>query len=109
MPKPVTIIWLPKAITDDAPQLADSKPLPSGVLAYLAEASGNRVGRVHEKRAALPADTDTAEVLDVPPGSPVLVTKARYSGTAGQTIAYSESTVIAEQWRTFSYSIIGPL
>jgi GntR family transcriptional regulator len=106
-PVSVTIIWLPKAITDEAPRLADSKALPSGVLAYIAEASGNRVGRVHEERAALSADADNSEALNVPPGSPVLVTRARYVGTTGQTIAYSESTVAGDQWRTFSYSING--
>ncbi len=106
-PVSVTITWFPAAVTDEAPRLADSKALPSGALAYIAETSDNRVGRVIEERAALPADADTAKALDVQLDSPVLVTRARYFSTTGQIIAYSESKAAAGDWRTLVYAVAG--
>ncbi len=108
-PVSVTVTWLPPTITAKAPRLADSKPLPAGVLAYIAETTGNRVARVLEERAATPADAPTAQTLGVPPGSPVLVTKARYFGTTDQLIAYSDTTVTAGTWRTVTYTVTGNL
>ncbi len=106
-PVSVTITWLPSAITAEAPRLADSKPLAAGVFAYIAEATGNRVARVLEERAAVPADEDTAATLGVSPGSPVLLTRTRYFGKEDQVIAYSEHVAPAETWRTLSYAISG--
>ncbi len=103
----LAVTWFPQAVTAQAPQLADSKRLPSGALAYIAETPGNRVARVIEERAALPADTETADTLDVSPGSPVLVTRSRHYGTTGQLVAYSESTLTAGNWRSFSYTVAG--
>ncbi len=108
-PVSLTVTWFPQAVIAEAPQLADSKPLASGALAYLAETTGNRVARVLEERAAMPTDTDTADLLDVPPGSPVLVTKARHFSTTGQLLAYSESTLAAGNWHSFSYTVVGAI
>ena len=106
-PVSVTVTWLPPAITAEAPRLADSKPLPAGVLAYIAEATSHRVARVLEERAALPADTGAAQALRVPQGSPVLVTRARYFGATGQVIACTEDTAAAGTWRALSYTVTG--
>jgi DNA-binding GntR family transcriptional regulator len=106
-PVSVTVTWLPPAITAKAPRLADNKPLASGALAYIAEATGNGVVRMLEERAAMPADADTAQMLGVPQGSPVLVTRARYFGATSQIIAYAENTAPAGTWRTLSYTVTG--
>jgi len=108
-PVSIAVTWLPPAITAEAPRLADSKPLAAGVLAYIDEATGHRVARVIEERAATPADAETAQTLGVPPGSPVLETKARYFGATDQLIAYSDTTVTAGTWRTLTYTVAGNL
>jgi len=106
-PVSATVTWFPPAVTAEAPRLADNKPLPAGAFAYIAETSGNRVARVVEERAALPADASTAKTLHMAMDSPVLVTRASYFGSTGQLIAYSESTTAADNWRTLSYAVTG--
>jgi DNA-binding GntR family transcriptional regulator len=105
VPVSVTTTWFPQAITAQAPQLADSKPLPAGPLAYLAETTGYRVTRTSERRAALAADEETPQPLNVQPGSPVLVTRAQHFDGKNHVIAYSESTAVAGFWRAFSYTV----
>src|SRR5260370_4575319 len=70
-PLGITATWFPPAIAAQAPRLADSEPLPGGILAYIAAATGKREARVLEEHAALPADAGAANSLRVPPGSPV--------------------------------------
>jgi DNA-binding GntR family transcriptional regulator len=103
----VTTTWFPMAITGKAPRLADSQPIPAGILAYIAEATGNRAARTVEENAAMSADADTAKSLGVPPGSPVLVTRTRHHTAAGQIIAYAETSTTAGHWRTRAYTITG--
>ncbi|HET9894616.1 MAG TPA: GntR family transcriptional regulator [Streptosporangiaceae bacterium] len=104
-PVSVTATWFPQTITDKAPRLADSKALPGGAFAYLTEAAQSRVTRITEDRAALTADKQAAESLNVPPGSPVLLIRARHFSLAGEVIAYSETTVPAGTWHSFSYEV----
>jgi GntR family transcriptional regulator len=104
-PVSLTATWFPQGVATDAPRLADSAPLPAGTFAYLAEVAQIRVARVTEDRAALPADDETAQSLNVPPGSPVLVTRARHFDSEGQVIAYSESTMPSGIWLAFSYTV----
>jgi DNA-binding GntR family transcriptional regulator len=103
----VTQTWFPPAVSDKAPRLADSQPLPAGALAYIAEATGTRAARAIEENAAVPGDEDTAKVLGVPVGSPVLVTRTRHHAADGQIIAYTETATPAGRWRTRAYAISG--
>lgn len=103
----VTTLWFPPDIAEKAPRLADSQPLPAGALAYIAEATGARASRATEETAAEAAAPDTATALGVRPGSPVMVTRTRYSTNAGQTIAYTEAFTAEGGWRTRTYTITG--
>jgi DNA-binding GntR family transcriptional regulator len=54
-----------------------------------------------------PADADTAKSLGVPPGAPILVTRARYHTATGQIIGYTETSTTARHWHTRTYKITG--
>lgn len=106
-PISITTTWIPPQIAAQAPRLADSRPIPSGALAYIAETTGYRAARVDEQHAAIPAQASTADTLSVAPGSPVLVTRRRHHTADGQLIAYSESTLPAGNWDTRTYVVMG--
>ncbi len=103
----VTTTWIPAAIAAKAPRLADSQPIPSGTLAYIAEATGNRVAHVAEEHAAIQGEVTAAKTLGVATGSPVLVTRRRHCTTSGQLLTYSETLKSAGNWDKRSYSITG--
>jgi DNA-binding GntR family transcriptional regulator len=100
----VTTMWFPPAIAEKAPRLAESQPLPAGALAYIAEATDRRSARVLEESVALAADAGTAKALDVPPGSPVLVTRTQHRTAGGEPIAYMEAAAPAERWHVRTYT-----
>jgi GntR family transcriptional regulator len=106
-PVSITTTWIPRAIAAKTPRLADSQPIPSGTLAYIAEATGNRVARVAEEHAATAADTAAAKTLSVPPGSPVLVTRRQHHTANGQLIAYTETITPAGNWDARSFVVTG--
>jgi GntR family transcriptional regulator len=103
----VTTTWFPPAVVTGAPKLADSQPLPAGSIAYITEATGNRPRRVHEENTATAGQAETAELLGVPPGSPVLLTRTRYENAAEQLIAYAEIATAADHPRARSYAVAG--
>jgi GntR family transcriptional regulator len=104
-PVSMTVTWLPQAVAAMAPRLADAKPLPAGVMAYLAEATGERGVRITEKNAALPADEDTAESLGIATGTPVLVSRARHYTPMGQIIGYAETSTTTGHWQSRTYTL----
>jgi len=106
-PVSATTIWFPPAITARASRLADSRPLASGFLAYITEATGCRVARIVEEHAAIPADADTAKSLGVQRGAPILLLRTRHHTADTQLIAYSETAAIAAYWQTRSYTVTG--
>jgi len=106
-PVSITTTWIPEATATKAPRLADSQPIPSGTLAYIAETTSNRAARVTEEHAAMAADAAAAKTLRVTPGSPVLVTRRRHHTAAGQLIAYSETITPAGKWDVRSYLVTG--
>ena len=99
--------WYPPAIADRAPRLAESRALPAGPLAYIAEVTGTRAARADEEYAAAPTDEDTAAALGIALGSPVLVARAWLYAADGTLIEYAETTVPAGQARTRTYTITG--
>ncbi len=103
----ITVSWYPPAITDRAPHLANSQPLPAGPLAYIAEAAGTRATRVLEDHAAAPATDDDAGALGVAPGSPVLISRTRHYTGDGTLIQYAETTTPAGHWDARNYTITG--
>ena len=103
----LTVSWYPPAITDHAPRLADSTPLPAGTLAYIAEATGTRAARAREEHAAAPADNDAAAALGITPGSPVLITRTQHHAADGTLIEYAETTTPAGHSHTREYTITG--
>ena len=106
-PASLTVSWYPRGIADRAPRLAGSQPLPAGTLAYIAEATGTRAARADEDHAAAPADDDTAAALGISPGSPVLITRARYYAADGTLIEYAETTIPAGRRYSRTYTIPG--
>ncbi len=106
-PVSVTTIWIPPTMASKAPRLADSQPIPSGTLAYIAEVTGSRVAHVAEEHAAVPADPSTATALGVAPGSPVLATRKRHRTSAGHLISYSETRTLPGNWDVRSYLVTG--
>src|SRR5260370_34541638 len=48
----VTTTWFPPDVAAGAPRLADSQPLPAGIIAYIADATGQRAARIHEANPA---------------------------------------------------------
>jgi DNA-binding GntR family transcriptional regulator len=103
----LTIAWYPPDVADRAPRLAGSQALPAGTLAYIAEATGTRAARADEECAAAPADHDTAAALGISPGSPVLITRARYYTTDGKLIEYAETTTPGGRRYSRTYAITG--
>jgi DNA-binding GntR family transcriptional regulator len=103
----ITVSWYPPAIADHAPRLAENQPLPSGTLAYIAEATATRAARVDEDYAAAPADDDTAAALGITPGSPVLVARTRHYAADGTLIEYAETTIPAARLYSRTYTITG--
>lgn len=103
----LTAIWIPPAIAAKAPRLADSQPIPSGALAYIAESAGDRVAAVTEEHAATRADASTANELGVAMASPVLLVRRQHQSAAGQIIAYCETTTLADTWDARSYVVTG--
>lgn len=105
--KPVstTVTWFPPVIAAKAPRLADAKPIPAGVLAYIAEATGNRAERILEENAAVPADDETADSFGIIPGTPVLVSRARHYTSTGQIIGYAETSMITGHWQSRTYTL----
>ena len=100
----MTTMWFPPAIAEKAHRLVESQSLPAGVLAYIAEATARRSARVLEESAAQAADADAAKALDVPPGSPVLVTRTHHRAGGGELIAYMEATAPAGRWHVRTYT-----
>jgi DNA-binding GntR family transcriptional regulator len=103
----VTTIWFPPATTGNAPRLADDQPMPAGVMAYIAETTGNRLARVIEENASLPADEDTAKSLGIPPGTPVLISRERHYTPTGQLIGYAETSTTTGRWQSRTYTLEG--
>jgi GntR family transcriptional regulator len=106
-PVSITVSWYPPAIADRAPRLADSQPLAAGTLAYITESTGIRATRIQEEHDAASADDDSAAVLGIASGSPVLITRTRYCATDGKLIEYTESTTPAGQGNTRIYTVTG--
>ena len=106
-PASITVSWYPPGVADHAPRLADSQPLPAGALAYIAEATGIRAARADEDYAAAPASDETADVLGISPGSPVLITRVRYYATDGKLLAYAETTIPGGRRYCRTYTITG--
>ena len=106
-PASITVSWYPPGVADHAPRLADSQPLPAGALAYIAEATGIRAARADEDYAAAPASDETADVLGISPGSPVLITRVRYYATDGKLLAYAETTMPGGHPYSRTYTITG--
>jgi len=106
-PASLTVSWYPRGIADRAPRLAGSQPLPAGTLAYIAEATGTRAARADEDHAAAPAGAGTAAALGISPGSPVLITRARYYAADGTLIEYAETTIPAGRRYSRTYTITG--
>ena len=106
-PASLTVSWYPRGIADRAPRLAGSQPLPAGTLAYIAEATGTRAARADEDHAAAPAGAGTAAALGTSPGSPVLITRARYYAADGTLIEYAETTIPAGRRYSRTYTITG--
>jgi GntR family transcriptional regulator len=106
-PASLTVSWYSPRIADQAPRLADSEPLPAGALAYIAEATGTRAARADEDYAAEPADDDTAAVLGISPGSPVLITRVRHYAADGKLIEYAETTMPSGRRYGRTYAITG--
>jgi GntR family transcriptional regulator len=106
-PVSITTTWIPPAIAAKAPRLADSQPIPSGTLAYIAEATSYRTARVIEEHAAIPADATTAKTLGLTPGSPVLIARRQHHTANGQLIAYTETMTLAGKWDARSYLVTG--
>ena len=106
-PASITVSWYPPGVADHAPRLADSQPLPAGALAYIAEATGIRAARADEDYAAAPASDETADVLGISPGSPVLITRVRYYATDGKLLAYAETTMPGGHPYSCTYTITG--
>jgi DNA-binding GntR family transcriptional regulator len=103
----LTIAWYPPDIADRAPRLAGSQPLPAGTLAYIAEATGTRAARADEDNTAAPASDDTADALGITPGSPVLITTARYYTADGKLLEYAETTIPGGLSHSRTYAITG--
>jgi GntR family transcriptional regulator len=103
----VTTTWFPPDVAAGAPGLADSRPLPAGIVAYIAEATGMRAARIHEENTAAAASSEDAALLGAPPGSPVLLTRSRSESAAGQLIAYAVAVAIAGNWRSRTYTVVG--
>ena len=106
-PASITISWYPPGVADRAPRLAGSQPLPAGALAYIAEATGTRAARADEDHAAAPAGAGTAAALGTSPGSPVLISRARYYAADGTLIEYAETTMPAGRRYSRTYTITG--
>ncbi len=107
--KPVSVraTWFPPAIAAKAPRLANPLHIPSGVMAYIAEATGDRAMRVIEENGALPADEDAAESLGISTGTPVLVSRAWHYTSTGQIIGYAETSTAAGRWQSRTYTLAG--
>jgi DNA-binding GntR family transcriptional regulator len=97
--------WFPPAISAEAPRLADSKPFPAGVVAYITEVTGDRTVSIVEEWATVLADEDVARQLKIPPKSPVLVNRARQCTSTGQVILYTETSTRSGLWRTRTYIV----
>ena len=106
-PASLTVSWYPPGIADRAPRLAEPQPLPAGTLAYIAEATGTRAARADEDHAAAPAGAGTAAALAISPGTPVLITRARYHAADGTLIEYAETTMPAGRRYSRTYTITG--
>jgi DNA-binding GntR family transcriptional regulator len=105
-PTRLTVSWYPPAVADAAPHLADSQPLPAGALAYIAEVTGTRLRRTDEASTAETADDAKAEALGIPPGSPVLVVRARHYGADNKLVEYAETVIPPGHARSRSYVIM---
>lgn len=99
--------WYPPAIADKAPRLAGQQPLPAGTLAYIAEATATPAARADEETLAAPSDEDTATVLGIVPGSPVLITRTRYHAADGSVIEYRETATAPGYPATRTYILTG--
>lgn len=102
-----TTAWYPPAITGQALKLADNQPLPAGTLAYITQATATRATQATEETTAQPADDDTAAILGVPPGSPVLITCTRYHGGDGSILEYAETTTPAGHRQARRFTLTG--
>ena len=69
--------------------------------------TGSRAARVDEDHAAGPAEDDIAATLGIAPGSPVLLTRARYYAADGKLIEYAEIATAAGHWHSRTYTITG--
>jgi len=106
-PTSISTAWYPPAIADAAPRLAESQPVPAGTLAYITEAANARPARTLEEHSAAAASDDTAAALGITPGTPVLITRARYHTADGKLVQYAETITPAGHWHTRAYTVTG--
>lgn len=97
--------WYTPAVAEQAPRLAEPEPLPAGTLAYIAQATAMRPGRVREENTAATADDDTAAALGIPTGSAVLITRTQHHDADGKLLQYAETITPAGHWRARDYVI----
>ncbi len=103
----VTAAWYPSVITEKAPHLTDSQPLPAGALAYIAETTGLRAARATEETSATAADPGTAASLGIASGAPVLITRTQHHASDGSILEYTETATPPGRWQTRTYDLTG--
>ncbi|MCX4592351.1 GntR family transcriptional regulator [Streptomyces sp. NBC_01549] len=81
--------WLAGSLAEAAPELIRAEPLPRMTFALVEERTGRRVVRRRDTVTTRPTPDDAAELLDVAPGTIVLVMTNQYSDQNGDITEYA--------------------
>jgi DNA-binding GntR family transcriptional regulator len=97
-PVAMSVSWFDGGLASRAPRLLETERIHRGTFAYVAEQTGRTVQREYSQLSASAVGEDVAEPLGVEPGSPVLVSRARFVADDGSVIEYGESTARPGLW-----------
>lgn len=105
VPVSVSTSWLPGSFAEIAPELLKPERVRSGTFRLAAERAGLTVTSGREEAAATSADAATARALQVPEGSPVLLSHNWFRDENGDAIEYGESARRPERWSSHEFTL----
>lgn len=103
VPVSASTSWFDGKLAEIAPALLTTERLREGTVTYLEQRTGRALGQGREQMAAGVADDLTAADLDVPRGSPVLVSRNWVRDREGSVLQYAESVSVPGRWSTYEW------
>lgn len=104
-PISTSVSWYSGELAAVAPSLLTTDRIVQGTTQYVEEQTGRGIVGTYVEHAASVAGADEAAELEIPEGSPVLLSRNRFIDGDGEVVEYGESTAQPDHWIFYEYSI----